>query len=264
VNKFLNNDNISAILLDYSIKLLIAVLIFIIGSKLIKLFVNFVSKNLIKRTIDISLQSFTYSFVKILLYILLFLVIAQTSGIQVNSFIAVLASISFTIGLALQGSLSNLASGIMILFVKPFVVGDFIKTVSTTGLKTDISGNVTEIQLFYTTLNTLDNKKITIPNAFLANVSTINYTTNKIREIDIKIPISVKVKTKDFKDILLKMAEKHKLILKDKPINIILSEFDSNIQIFHIKVWGNSSDYWQIYHDIVESAKYEYDLIEIE
>jgi small conductance mechanosensitive channel len=248
----INSKNIFNTFFNYGTKILLALLIIIIGSKSIKFFTKFISKNFIKKKVDISLQSFIISLTKITLYILLALVTAQTVGIQVTSFIAIIASASFAVGLALQGSLSNFAGGIIILLLKPFKVGDYIQALNIAGTLSDVSGTVCEIQIFYTLLNTDDNKKIMIPNSNLSNCSTINFTRNPTRRIEIKTAVNSKENIKETKNKLLKLANENTKILSEPIPTVFLCDYTKKNSIFILRIWCNTEDYWDVYYDLLE------------
>ena len=161
---------ISGNITNLTLRILIILVIFLVGSKLIKLLLRIVQKSMEKMNAEKGLITFVNSFLKAALYVVLAFILAQKLGVDAASIIAILGSAGVAIGLAIQGSLSNLAGGVLILLLKPFRVGDYI--VDSAGRE----GTVDEIQIFYTKLHTLDNKVVVLPNGNLANNSLINLT----------------------------------------------------------------------------------------
>ena len=158
---------ITATLLPFVIKIIVALLIYFVGNKLIKLIMTLTKKGLEKVGVEAGVQSFLLSAVRIVLFIVLMLVVVGYLGVATTSIAALFASAGVTIGLALQGSLSNLAGGVLLLVLKPFKVGDYIVAAGQ-------EGTVTDIEIFYTKLSTTDNRKIVIPNGTLSNTNIIN------------------------------------------------------------------------------------------
>lgn len=251
-NRLLNLEGLVALVTTYTGKLILAVLTLIIGRKLIKYVMKLLQKTLEKSYVDKSLFSFFMSAAKAVLYILLVITIVSMVGIPMTSFIAVLGSAGLAVGLALQGSLVNLAGGVLILSLKPFKVGDYIDAVGH-------SGTVEEIQLFYTILNTPDNKRIFIPNGELANSSSTNYSAYSLRRVDLALGVSYDDDLQKVKDILYTLAQKHDLVLENPGAQVVVTDHaDSSVNL-SFRVWCNSSDYWTIYFDMMEKVKIEFD-----
>jgi len=198
-------------------KLLYAIIVLVVGLKLVKFAMRLLKKSRLFNKMDKSLASFLLSFVKIALYILLGVTIASMLGVPLTSMITVLGSAGLAIGLALQGGLSNIAGGIIILLFKPFKVGDFIDTHAD-------SGTVKGISLFYTTLVTPDNKVISIPNGNLANQATVNYSKETTRRLDIDVSVSYKNDINEVKKILNGILSKEKRLVKDKDVFVVRGE----------------------------------------
>ena len=176
-------DKLNELWVDAGLKLIYVIVIWFIGAKLIKLLVKLIKKGRLFNKLDKSISSFLLSFIKATLYTILIITIASVIGIPSTSIITLLGSAGVAIGLALQGGLSNIAGGLVILVFKPFKVGDFVDTHAD-------SGTIKSISLFYTTLITPDNKIISIPNGNLANSATVNYSKEKERRLDIDIDVS--------------------------------------------------------------------------
>jgi len=236
----------------WGIKLLAAIIVLVVGIKLIKALAKWIKKSPKLDKIDNSLRSFLVSFSKIALYIILIITVAMILGIPATSFITILASCGVAIGLALQGSLSNFAGGIMILLFKPFKVGDFIEA-------SGESGTVEEISVVYTVLLTPDNKRITIPNGTLTNSVIENCSAEKTRRVDLKFTTSYDADIETVKSILTKVAEGHPKALKDPEPFVRLSEHSDSALTYTVRIWCNSEDYWDVYFDTTEKVKKVFD-----
>ncbi len=243
---------------DLCIKLVISIFILLIGNKIIKAIEKMLKKEKkFSKLEDPSVKSFVISFITISLKLLLFVTVLSIIGIPMTSLITILGSCAVAVGLALQGGLSNLAGGLMILIFKPFKVGDYI---SANGYE----GYVKGITMFYTCLVSLDNKVLQLPNGNLSNSEITNYTMNKLRMLDISVSVSYDSDIKKVKDVLSDIANNYDLILKDKDINIRLKEMADSSLIFIFRAWVNTKDYWIAYYDIIELIKETLDKNKIE
>lgn len=250
--------NFYPILINAVIKIAFAILTAVIGFALIKFFMRMFVKSRIYKKIDDSAASFIKSFMSIALNVLLIFIIAAIVGIPTASLIAVIGSASLAIGLAVQGSLSNFAGGFVILVFKPFKVGDFIT------FSDSISGTVTDISIFYTTLHTVDNKKIVIPNGQISNSSVTNVTALPTRRVDIDFCVSYTSDISKVKEILLNTAKSNSLILKDNEPFVRMSKMDDSCLVFSLRVWCKTEDYWNVFFDISEQGKEALDRENIE
>ncbi|ADO84286.1 mechanosensitive ion channel family protein [Ilyobacter polytropus] len=242
---------------DLFMKLLGAIVIFIIGKFVINNIMALVHKAMYKRKTDPMVHSFAVSCLRSLSYVILVIITASVVGIQMTSLVAILGAATFAVGLALQGSLSNFAGGVLILIFKPFEIGHYIEAAGH-------SGTVEGIQIFYTVLNTPDNKKIIIPNGELSNNSLINYSKNDKRRVDIDFGISYGDDFKKAISFLNEIAHSHEKVLKDDPITIRVKELgDSSVNITY-RVWCRTADYWTVYFDSIEKAKEIFDREKIE
>ncbi len=242
--------------IDIGIKLIISILILIIGFKLTKVFINFIKKCKPFNKLNKNAKNLVTNSIKLLLNIILFLTILSYIGIPMTSIIALLGSIGLALGLALQGGLSNIAGGLMILIFKPFKVGDYIDT------HTD-AGTVVDINLFYTVIITLDNKKISLPNGSLSNTNIINFSAKEKRRLDLKYSISYNSDINKVKNIINKVLDKENLI-KDEERLIRLGEYGDNALVIYVRVWVKSEDYFNIMFNINENIKEEFDKNKIE
>ncbi len=249
--------NLSNKSVDFLLKILAGLVILIIGFKII----NVIEKKLKKphkfSKIDQSVKTFLISFTTISLKILLIVIFLSIVGVPMASLVTIIGSCAVAIGLALQGGLSNIAGGLMILLFKPFRVGDFINT-------NGYEGNVKSITMFYTVIVTLDNKVIHLPNGSLSNSNIINYSANKERRVDIDLSVSYNTDIDKVKKVINKIIDNHELILQDKEKFIRLNKHEESALIFTLRVWVNTSDYWTVYFDLMEKIKQEFDKNNIE
>ena len=243
---------VTATLLPFAIKIVVALLIYFIGNKLIKLILNLTKKGLEKVGVEAGVQSFLLSAIRIVLFIVLVLAVVGYLGVATTSIAALFASAGVTIGLALQGSLSNLAGGVLILVLKPFRVGDYI-------VAAGVEGTVTDIEIFYTKLSTTDNRKIVIPNGALSNTNIINVSHEKTRRVDMVIGVSYSSDIAKVKDILATLADRNENVLKDKPVNIYINEFGASSIDFGFRVWVESANYWTTKWQMMEDIKKAFD-----
>lgn len=234
------------------LKLLLGLLILIVGLKLSKYVVKLVSKGKAFQKLDVSVQRFIASFTKVLLYAMVISTTFICWGVPSTSFMTLFASFGVAIGLALQGALGNFAGGLMILFFKPFKVGDYIES-------TDVSGVVTDITIIYTILTTPDNKVITVPNGTLTNSRVTNYSMKSTRRVDLVISADYDSDIDFVKEVLTKVAVSNDRVLQDPaPVIRLLKQNDSSLD-FAFRVWVNSKDYWDVYFDMNENIKKAFD-----
>ena len=240
------------------LRVILAALAFLIGIQLIRLIRHLLKKALKRSRVDESATRFIDSFVKYALYFVLVLTIASSLGVDAASIIAILGSASVAVGLALQGSLSNLAGGILILVLKPFVIGDYI---------IDSQGNegiVDVIEVFYTRIHTVDNKIIILPNGTLANGYITNCTRCKERRVDVPVSVSYKTDIKLAKEILMQVLEAETEVLKEKERIVYVDSLgDSGIQM-NVRCWVNTDVFWPAKFRITENIKYALDAAGIE
>ena len=252
----MNWENLLSILIEFAasfgIKLLGAIILLAVGLKGTSLISKWIRTSHKCDKLDVSLRSFLASFVKILLYIVLIITIAMILGVPATSFITILASCGVAIGLALQGSLSNFAGGLMILLFKPFKVGDFIEVSGETG-------TVIEISVVYTELLTVDNKRITMPNGTLTNSVITNYSSEELRRVDLNFSVAYDSSDETVKGIITDIINAHPSALKDPEPLVRLSAHDTNALVYTVRIWCKNSDYWDVYFDVLENVKTEFD-----
>lgn len=238
--------------IEYGPKLIGAILVFIIGSWIIKILMKNFSKILEGRKIDDSLKPFLTSLIGILLRVMLVISVLGMLGVQMTSFIAILGAAGLAVGMALSGTLQNFAGGVMILLFKPFKVGDFIDAQGH-------MGSVKEIQIFNTILTTPDNKTIIIPNGGLSNSSMTNFSTEPLRRVDWTFGIGYGDKVKTAREVISKLAEEDSRILKDPALFIGLAELGDSSVNFAVRAWVKAEDYWGVFFDMNEKVYNEFD-----
>lgn len=240
--------------LDIGMRILLAALTLLIGAQIIKLVRKVVKKVLTKADADVGVVQFLDSFLKVALYIVLGFMIAAGFGVDAASIVALLGSAGVAVGLALQGSLSNLAGGVLILILKPFKVGDYIKE--------DAAGNegtVSEIQMFYTKLLTGDNKTIVLPNGTLANTSLTNVTQADKRRIDIQVGISYDSDIKKAKEVLMSVLNTEAKTLSDMDKMVFVDSLGDSAVVMGLRCWVKKEDYWDVKWRMTENVKYALD-----
>lgn len=234
------------------LRLLGALAVLIIGVKLIKFVVKKVKKAKGLEKMQKTAAMLVVDAVKIALYALLIVTICAIMQIPMASVVGVITSCALAVGLALQGALSNLAGGFMILVFKPFLVDDYIDDGTH-------SGTVVDIGIFYTTLKTPDNKKITIPNGTLANGAVTNFSAHETRRIELKFGVAYSSDIDKVKDVIITTAKSHELVLEDPTPVVYLAEHADSALIFSLRVWVKKENYWTVFFDLTEATKKEFD-----
>lgn len=248
---------INTYVVDFVLDLILAVLILVIGFALIKALLRAIGKTALFQKADINVQNFFIHFIGIALKLLVVLTAIIVLGVPESSVIAVLGSCGLAIGLALQGGLSNIASGIIIMFCKPFHVGDFIQA-------GDIAGVVTEIDLYYTRITTGDNRDIAVPNSTLANSTIINLSTEANRRIDFDFSVAYDTDIDLARKVLLAIASKNDLVMQEPAPEVFVSAHGESAITIKLRLWVASPNYWTVYYDMWEDVKKAFDQFEIE
>ena len=241
-------------LIAFGIKLLIALAIFAVGSRVIKIIYHMLNRSFTRMDMEISLRKFLLSVLNATMYCLLGFIIA---GVNSASIVALLGSASIAVGLAVQGSLANFAGGVLILMMKPFRVGDYI-------VSKDGEGTVHTIGLVYTVLNTVDNKQVVIPNGTLSNSPLTNVTAMDKRRVDIKIGIGYSSDLKRAKEILEQIYVNHPSILKEESIDVYVDELGASSVTIGGRGWVATEDYWSTRWNMMEQIKLRFDEAGIE
>ena len=245
-------ENLVPDILNFALQVVIALIVYAIGAKLIAFLVKVVKKTMERRNTDLGVIQFLSAVVKYALYFILIMTILGLFGIATTSAVAVLGSCGVAVGLALQGSLSNFAGGVLILLLKPFVVGDYIVQGSN-------EGTVYEISIFYTKLKTADNKVVVIPNGNLSNSSLVNISHMDKRRVDIVVGIGYEADIRTAKEILSRVAENDPARLNEEELVVYVSDLGASSVDIGVRIWVKTEDYWTARWRMLENIKYELD-----
>lgn len=237
-------------LITFGLKVLAALVAFFVGRLVIRWIRKIVRRSFERSGADKGVEQFVDSLLKYGLYALLVFSLISSLGFDTTSVAAVLASGGVAIGLALQGSLSNFAGGVLILLLKPFVVGDYI--IEDTNGK---EGTVKEIQIFYTKLSTIDNKTIVIPNGMLTNNSITNATAKDERQLDLRVSISYDADIRQAKSVIENLLIKDECIIKNEQINVFVHELADSAVVLGIRAWVKNEEYWETRWRLLEEIK---------
>jgi small conductance mechanosensitive channel len=239
-------------MIEIAIQFAVAAAILIIGLWLAKRLKNIIANMMVKRGVDAMLASFVSSIAHILISAFVLIAALGHLGIQTTSLVAIIGAAGLAIGLALQGSLANFASGVMIITFRPFKVGDFVEAGGAVGV-------VEGIQMFSTQMKTGDNKAIIIPNANITGGNITNYSANDTRRVDLVFGIGYDDDIKKAKDLLHDIVSNDERILKDPATVIAVSELADSSVNFIVRPWVNAADYWGVYWDLTEAVKLRFD-----
>ncbi|TNJ41919.1 mechanosensitive ion channel [Tamlana fucoidanivorans] len=242
---------------DYGLKLIGAIAIWIIGSWVIKKLLGGTKQVMSKGNYDESLQKFLLNLAGWALKIVLIIVALGTLGVETTSFAAIIAAAGLAVGLALQGSLSNFAGGVLIMIFKPFKIGDLIEAQGEIGV-------VKEIEIFTTKLTGLSNKEIIIPNGSLSNGNIVNYSAEGTRRVDLTFGVSYDSDIKQTKEVIMNVLTSHPNILKEPAPSVNVSELADSSVNFAVRPWSTSDDYWKVYFEVTEQVKEALDKAGIE
>ncbi|MCF2668935.1 MULTISPECIES: mechanosensitive ion channel family protein [Lachnospiraceae] len=246
-------------MIGFGIRVLMALVAFFIGRMIIKWIRKIVRRSLERSNADKGVEQFVDSVLKFGLYFLLIFSLVSELGVDTTSVAAVVASGGVAIGLALQGSLSNFAGGVLILILKPFQVGDYI--IEDTNKN---EGTVKEIQIFYTKLSTIDNKTIVIPNGMLTNSSLTNATAKDERRLDLKVSISYEADLKQAKSLIEEILRNDESVEKDEEILVFVDELAESAVVLGARAWVKSEVYWETRWRVLENIKLTMDAQGIE
>ena len=246
-------ETIKKLVLEYSPKFVVAIIILIIGLWATSFITKTAKKVMIKRNVELTLSNFIGNLIFWTLRVLLFVTVISKLGIETSAFVTILGAAGLAIGLSLQGSLSNFAGGILIILFKPFRLGDTIEALGETG-------KVDEILIFSTRLITATNQVIYIPNGILSNGKIKNYSQLGIRRADLVLKTNYDSNFSQIKTSILNFASSHDLVLQDPKAEILVTDLSETTIIFTVKVWTNNNDYTKVTSDILEFSKSEISL----
>lgn len=244
-------------LISFGIKILIAVLIFLIGRKIIKIIQKMLRRSFERAGMEISVVKFLHSLMGFCMNGILVFIIAGQIGVDSASIVAILGSAGLALGLALQGSLANFAGSILILVMQPFKVGDYI--ISPHG-----EGTVSMIGLVYTTLMTVDNKSVTVPNGTLSNSTVTNVTAMEKRRVDLTVGISYQADLKKAKAVMEQVYREHPAVKKEEPLMVYVDQLADSAVILGARGWVAAGDYWAARWELTEQIKLAFDAAGIE
>ncbi|MEH0666800.1 small-conductance mechanosensitive channel MscS [Vibrio scophthalmi] len=252
---WLNNN--SDLLIQYGVNIISAVIILFIGNIIVKSIANSISKVLEKKQMDKAVVDFIHGLVRYLLFVIVLIAALGRVGVQTASVVAVIGAAGLAVGLALQGSLSNFAAGVLIVAFRPFKSGDYVEIAG-------VAGSVDSIQIFQTVLKTPDNKMVVVPNAGVIGGAITNYSRHETRRVDLVIGVSYKSDLKQTKQVIRETLEKDPRILKNPDITIgVLALADSSVN-FVVRPWVKTADYWGVYFDSMQNIKEALDAAGIE
>ena len=227
-------------------KIILALVVLIVGSALIKKVVKLVAKSKGLKKVEGTVQTFVVSFVRIGLYVILVISIIGILGVPMASVVAVLASAGVAVGLALQGALSNLAGGIMLMIFRPFRQGDYIEAAG-------VDGVVQEVTLFYTVLLSLDNKRITVPNGSLMNANVVNYSAEELRRVDLTFACAKSEAPAQIQALMMEAMKANGKVLSAPEPFARLSGGTNEAMEFTVRAWCKGEDYWDVYFDLTQA-----------
>ncbi len=240
-------------LIRLGVRVLLALVVLFVGIQLIKLVRRIMRKSFERRNVDVGVSRFLDSLVKTALYILLLFTIASYFGLDAASVVALVGSAGVAIGLAVQGSLSNFAGGVLILLLKPFKVGDYIR---------DAAGNegtVEDVQLFYTRLITPDRHMVVVPNGELANSNILNMSTLNDRRLDIKVGISYEADIRRAREVLLQVLDEDPGVLQEEEKRVFVDELADSSVVLDLRCYSANENFWETRWRLTEKVKYALD-----
>jgi small conductance mechanosensitive channel len=238
--------------IEFTINLVTAIAIFYVGRMVVGLLMRGLKKMMQAQDVDVTLQTFVGNLVRMVLLIFVIIAAISALGIQTTSFIAIIGAAGLAIGLALQGSLSNFASGVLIVLFRPYKVGDFVEAAG-------ISGVVEEVQILTTVLKTGDNKKVIVPNGQIMDSVITNYSANDQRRVDMTVGVSYDDDLDKVRSTLEQLVAADDRILDDPACTIAVSALADSSVNFVVRPWVKSADYWGVMFDLTEAIKKRFD-----
>ncbi|USH02912.1 small-conductance mechanosensitive channel MscS [Grimontia kaedaensis] len=245
MNWFNGNQDL---LLQYGVNIISALLILIIGNWIVKAIANGVAKVMRKKELDDAVVDFMHTFVRYLLFVIVLIAALGRLGVQTASVVAVIGAAGLAVGLALQGSLSNFAAGVLIVAFRPFKSGDYVEVAG-------VSGSVDSIQIFSTVLKTPDNKMVVVPNGAIISSPITNYSKHDTRRIDYVVGVSYSADLQKTKQVLADvLAKETRLLTTPEPTIGVVELADSSVNLV-VRPWVRTADYWAVYFDLLQAMK---------
>ncbi len=250
IKEFMSSAELVPILFGWGLKIVLALVIYVVGKWVAKKVANIVRKLMVGRDADPTLVNFLCNIVYAVLLVAVILAALDTMGLPVTSLLAVVGAAGLAIGLALKDSLGNFAAGVMLVMFRPFSKGDVVEVAG-------VAGKVDEVRIFSTILTTADNKQITIPNGQVAADTITNYTAKDMRRVDMVFGVGYDDDLKVAREVLTRVCTGHPKVLDDPAFNIfVLNLGDSSVD-FAVRPWVKTEDYWTVWGDVLEQAKVE-------
>ncbi len=246
VSDWLNSN--SDLLIQYGVNIVSAILILIIGNMIVKGVAGSVAKVLQKKQMDKAVIEFIHGLVRYVLFVIVLIAALGRVGVETASVVAVIGAAGLAVGLALQGSLSNFAAGVLIVAFRPFKSGDYVEV-------SGVAGSVESIQIFQTILRTPDNKMVAVPNGAIIGGAITNYSRHATRRVDLVIGVSYNSDLKKTKQVIREALEKDSRILKDPDMTIGVTALADSSVNFVVRPWCKTEDYWNVYFDSMQSIK---------
>ncbi len=246
MDKILND--LTSLVVPAAKNLIVALLVFVIGFKVINILSKYLKNRKGLKNADPSASTFIVSFITISLKVLVIVSVVAILGVPMSSIVALVASAGVAVGLAVQGALSNLVGGVMILLFRPFKVGDYVEAQG-------VSGTVQEISVIYTSLLTPDNKFITVPNGTLTNSVITNYSTEKLRRVDIDISTNYNVNIEMVKNLLIKTANENSNVIDEPAPEVVIVNCGESSVNFALRVWCENAEYWNVKNGLTERVR---------
>lgn len=250
IREFFTGADLAPMLADWGVKIILALVIYLVGKWIAKRVTAFVTRLMNSREADPTLVRFLSNVVYAILLTAVILAALDTLGLPVTSLVAVVGAAGLAIGLALKDSLGNFASGVMLVTFKPFSQGDFVEVAG-------IAGKVDEVRIFSTVLTTPDNKQITIPNGLVYADAITNYTANDLRRVDLVFGVGYEDDLKQAREVLTRICAAHPLVLDEPATNIFVLNLGESSVDFAVRPWAKTADYWTVWGDLLETGKAE-------
>ncbi|ERM59838.1 MULTISPECIES: small-conductance mechanosensitive channel MscS [Vibrio] len=240
--------NNSDLFIQYGVNIISALIILFIGNIIVKAIANSVSKVLEKKKMDRAVVEFIHGLVRYLLFVIVLIAALGRLGVQTASVVAVIGAAGLAVGLALQGSLSNFAAGVLIVAFRPFKSGDYVEIGG-------VAGSVDSIQIFQTILTTPDNKMVVVPNGSVIGSPITNYSRHATRRIDLMIGVSYNADLQKTKALLTKICESDERVLKEPGVQVGVHTLADSSVNFVVRPWVSTADYWSVYFDLMQAIK---------